>query len=971
MFAGISMKHSEMTEAIIVAHRHFIIHREPQVALDHLLRALLEATGSDHGFIGEVSSAANNQPGLTIHSRVEGSEEKAALGRRPEMARPHRAVAIKNKLISSVLTSGQPVICNDPQPDLLQEVMPPPHSPLISFIGIPLIVAGEVVGMIGLARKTRCYTSKLMLASQPLLETCTTLLTALRSSRHNELHRDHVLNKTDMFRTIFDHTLQFIGLMTPDGILLEANKSSLQLAKLSEKDVLNKPFWQAPWWQHSAELQKKLKAAVKEAAQGKLVRFEATHPDETGNLHYVDFSLKPIKDEDGKVIYLIPEGRDITAIKHAELEGKKNAARFKAIVDTAFDGIVTINEAGNIEDFNPAAEKIFGYQATEVLGQNFGMLLPEPFRKELASNLQDYLQTGKAKVIGTIKEVAGLGKNGNTFPLEFSLSEVSIPGKRIFPAITRDISKRKKAEELLRENEQFVSDILNSAPFAVAVLDHSGTIIAVNDEWSHFATANNGMVEDTGISVNYLDICRRAHTRGQTEAGKVMEGIKAIMASTLAHFELEYDCHSPEEKRWFLMQAAPLKSRQGSVIVSHLNITSRKEAEDKIRKSEASLEEAQRIAHLGNWDWDIVSNELHWSDEIYRIFGLQPQEFQGTYEAFVAAVHTDDRHTVTDAVNQALDGGDRYDLVHRIVRPDHTERMVHEQGEVFFDHSDQPIRMLGTVRDVTQEKLAEQALQQYSEKLERLVEERTAEYVKQKIKAEQANLIKSEFLANITHELKTPLNAIIGFAEILQQEMLGPLNEEQGELINDIVDSGRDLNQMVSMILQVAHLQQESTEIHQHIFYPAKMLASVVENFKKKVIAKGQQIELKVSEEIVEIKGDEVKIREVVTALVSNAVKFSPSGGKIRVIAKKSNGQLEVCVTDSGPGIVKEDQERLFAPFTQLDSSFTKKYGGTGMGLYLAKSLVEMHGGTIWLESVVGEGSTFCFSLPHSPVAEQ
>jgi len=662
--------------------------------------------------------------------------------------------------------------------------------------------------------------------------------------------------------------------------------------------------------------------------------------------------------------FLLQRVQHLLTSSQAEARIAATEARMQAIFATVVDGIITINEAGIIEEFNPAAEKMFGYQAGEVLGSHFGMLLPEPFRSELLGYLQNYLKGGEAKLIGRIQEVQGLGKDGHTFPMEFSVSELLLPGKRVFTAIFRDIAERKKAEEIQRQSEAFVHDILNSLNFSVAVLDSSGKIVAVNDEWSNFFAENDGEVDGAGIGVSYLDVCRRATGPDRPDAVKAVAGIEAIMSGRLSHFELEYSCHSPRIQRWFLMQAGPLKSRMGSVIVSHLNITGRKEAEGKIRKSESSLQEAQRIAHLGNWDWDIFENILHWSDEIYRIFGLTPQSFQGTYEAFLASVHPDDREIVKVAVERALAGAEPYDVVHRIVRPDGTELIVHEQGEVFREQGGRPLRMVGTVRDVTKEKLAERKLLEYSEGLEEKVRERTAEYEAQKVAAEQSSKVKDEFLANVTHELKTPLNAIIGFAEILQQEMLGPMNEEQAELISDIVDSSRDLNEMVSVILQVSSLEKGTGSVDFQPFDLGGMLASVLEHYKNKAEAKGLRIEVAVDEGIDELYGCEKKIREVLMALLSNAIKFSPAGETIGVAVGQKADQVEICVVDQGPGISKEDQGRLFQPFTQLDSSFTKAFGGTGMGLYLARQLVAMHGGRIWVESAAGAGSRFCFSIP-------
>ncbi|MBN2124480.1 MAG: PAS domain S-box protein [Deltaproteobacteria bacterium] len=378
-------------------------------------------------------------------------------------------------------------------------------------------------------------------------------------------------------RALFDQTYQFIGLLSPEGILLEANRTALEFSGVQASDVLGKPFWETPWWNHSPDMQERLREAVQAAARGEFIRFEARHPAPDGIMRLIDFSLKPVKDETGRVTLLIPEGRDITHLKEAEdalreseeryrdlfenandliqavapdgrflyvnrawretlgygeeeverlsvfdiihpdsrahcrevfrqvlggekvesfeaaflakkggkilLEGNLNCRfvegrpvstraifrditerkeieealkiseeRFRTIAASAQDAIVSVDNDGRISYWNPSAARIFGYQEKEALGRDIhDLLAPEKYHTQCQQGFDRWRSTGKGPVIGSVRELTALRRDGSEIPIELSLSSVRIRGAWNAIGLVRDITKRKRAEAELEK----------------------------------------------------------------------------------------------------------------------------------------------------------------------------------------------------------------------------------------------------------------------------------------------------------------------------------------------------------------------------------------------------------------------------------------------------------------------------------------------------------------------------------------
>lgn len=255
-------------------------------------------------------------------------------------------------------------------------------------------------------------------------------------------------------------------------------------------------------------------------------------------------------------------------------------------------------------------------------------------------------------------------------------------------------------------------------------------------------------------------------------------------------------------------------------------------------------------------------------------------------------------------------------------------------------------------------------LQDLNVLLEKRVTERTEELQKANVALEKANRLKSEFLATMSHELRTPLNAIIGFAEVLRDEVSGSLSTDQKEFVSDIHSSGQHLLSMINGILDLSKIEAGKLELQYEEFSLEETIKEVLNTIEGAFHKKCIRVRVYIHNDIPQIMADKEKFQQIMHNLLSNAFKFTPENGRVSINAKLINQHVQIAVSDTGIGIRQEDMDKLFKAFLQVDGSFSRQYEGSGLGLILAKRLVELHGGKIWVKSIFGKGSTFIFTLP-------
>lgn len=376
----------------------------------------------------------------------------------------------------------------------------------------------------------------------------------------------------------------------------------------------------------------------------------------------------------------------------------------------------------------------------------------------------------------------------------------------------------------------------------------------------------------------------------------------------------------------------------------------RSRAQGELRRSQASLAEAERIANVGSWEWDIAADRVTWSDELHRIYGLDPASFRATYAAFLEAIHPKDRARVQAIITDAYAAHTPFDFEHRIVRPGGEVRVLHAKGAVVLDAAERPVRMTGTGQDIT----------------ERIEAQRTLEQLKELERLKEMDRFKTQFLNVAAHELSTPLTPIRLQLAILRRNVeASALPREMRSL--DILDRnvGR-LSDLVHDVLEATRLQAGRLSIKRTMVDLDMAVREVAESFQAPAGDGGVQIECRCAPGL-RVEADPARIHQVLPNLLSNAWKFTPDGGLIVVEASAEGGEAVVRVTDTGPGLTREAMTRLFQPFSQVHEE-PARVPGTGLGLFISRAIIELHGGRIWAESDgPGQGSTFSFALPLAP----
>ncbi|HEY9844219.1 MAG TPA: ATP-binding protein, partial [Candidatus Obscuribacterales bacterium] len=430
-----------------------------------------------------------------------------------------------------------------------------------------------------------------------------------------------------------------------------------------------------------------------------------------------------------------------------------------------------------------------------------------------------------------------------------------------------------------------------------------------------------------------------------------------------------------QELRWIYSEAVPERLRDGSVIWHGYlsDITQLHNLEAALREDEERLSLALSAASMGVWDLDLASGRLLWDDRSREIYGLERGRSENSFDDWQQRVDPED-FTRIMALDYAALENNYFCNQHRIIRPDGSTGHVESHGRVIFDQEHKPCRMVGINLDISARKLAEAQLRDSQAEL-RKSNRKLALMVSQlqdlAVEAEMANTAKNDFMTNMSHELRTPLHGVLGMTQLLLDL---PLEPQARKFAAIAAESGEAMRDLIDGILDFAKIEDHQLELESLCFSLPELVERVSAPFSVVASKKGLQLSTFVDANVpAHLMGDPNRLQQVLGHLLGNAVKFSHEGEVVFSISAQNSPKsaqlpirLRFEIRDTGIGIGPEQIGSIFKAFTQADGSTTRKYGGTGLGLTIARQLVELMGGQLDCRSQPGQGSTFWFNLDFS-----
>ncbi|MFN0102885.1 MAG: response regulator [Bryobacteraceae bacterium] len=403
---------------------------------------------------------------------------------------------------------------------------------------------------------------------------------------------------------------------------------------------------------------------------------------------------------------------------------------------------------------------------------------------------------------------------------------------------------------------------------------------------------------------------------------------------------------------WISMNAEPImepgENEPTAVVTTFQDISEQKRIEGELEQRQHEMEEAQRLARVGNWSWRVAGDQVEWSRELYRITGLDPAAAAPGYADQVKMYTLESWARLSTAVGRALETGEPYEVDLELIRNDGTKVRTVARGEAKRDEKGRIVGLRGTLQDVTAWRHAEVALREAKET------------------AEAATRAKSEFLANMSHEIRTPMNGIVGMTSLLLQQ--SGIRGEQRDCLETVRASSEALLAILNDVLDFSKIEAGKLEIERIPFDLERMVEDAIDVVAETASEKGLEMQFYVSGEMPSVVvGDSLRLRQILLNFLSNAIKFTERGS-VTVLAEPSGEEapggigVRFAVSDTGQGLTEKQQAKLFQSFMQVDVSTTRMHGGTGLGLSISRRLAEMMGGKVGVRSLEGEGSTFWFT---------
>ncbi len=736
------------------------------------------------------------------------------------------------------------------------------------------------------------------------------------------------------FAALLDEASDAILLVGEDGVVRDANRRAAELYGYTREALLGL---------HVSALRADRSKAAVEGLSSQILDlgervWESVHVARDGRELPVEVAARAVEIDGER--FLISIVRDVAARRRTEQALRESEARYRALFEANPDAVILAVRDGPLVDANPAALAMFGWKKEEIgsLSRNDLLDLDDP---RLPPALEERRNAGRFSGFLRFRR-----RDGTTF--EGELSSVLLPAQGAETRATlvvRDVTERRRSEEAVRASEArfraLFSNMLEGFAYCRMLYEDGEPADFLYVDVNRAFARLTGLEGVVGRRVSEVLPGIRQSTPGLFEAyGRV------VATGQPEHFET----FVPNTGYWFSVSA--YRPEPGHFVAVFENTTERRKADEALRQTLQRLSLALEAGRSGVWEWDLATNENVWSEELWRLYGLEPFSCKPSFEAWRETILPEDRKAAERAVGEAARAGVELGAEWRVRYADGSEHWLTSRGRPIRGPGGEIVRYLGIVVDITDRKRAEEEIRRLNVDLERRVAARTAAL-------EAANQELESFAHSVSHDLRAPLRAVRGFSHLLARDHAARLDAEALHLLDSIRANAERMDQLVADLLEFSRVGR--TDLRDRRVSMSDLASGVVSDLTAGLDPDRLAI---VVEPLPDVVGDAAMLRQVWVNLLSNALKFTGRRERARILVtgQDADGEAVYAVRDNGVGFDMRRAGKLFGVFHRLHGA--QEFAGSGVGLAIVQRIVKRHGGRVWAEARADEGATFSFALP-------